>query len=89
MRNPLLLIVVVTNFGRLPCWFSFHPDLGCFSAVVCHTLFEPGVLKCLGGSNAPGWIVDEDFAEQVEKLLVERCRWRDDLLYDSQYETKS
>ena len=40
------------------------------------------MLKCLGGSDAFGWIVDEYLAQQVEKLLVERGRWRNDLLED-------
>ena len=47
------------------------------------------MLKRLGGSNASGRIVDEDFAEQVKKLLVERCRWRDNVLCESKYGMES
>lgn len=61
--------------------FAFHPDSCGFRPVVDDALFEPGVFQGLFCRDTLLRVIDEDFLEQVQKLLVEDGVWWDDLLY--------
>ena len=74
---PALIILKIQLFPRS---VPLHLDPRGFSAIIRNRLLEPLMLERLLGGETLLRIVDEDAAEKVEELLVERCGRGNDLL---------
>lgn len=74
----LLLIRVCIHLGST--LDPTPPDPCGLGAVVNEAFPEPRMPECLLGGKAFGRVVDEDFLEKVEKLLVEEVGGGNDVL---------
>lgn len=71
---------MVATIHQLAIALALAADARGLGAVVDEALFEPGVLEGVLGRDALFGVVDEDFLQQVEELLVEGCIRGDDFL---------
>lgn len=59
---------------------TVHAEFRRFRAVVDRALPEPRVSKRFLSGDPRLWVVKKDTSEQIEELLLEGTRWRDNLL---------
>jgi hypothetical protein len=58
--------------------FFSNPD--CLSAIVNKTLVKPWMLQRLLGGYALFWIIHKDLAQEIQKVLIEGCIGRYEVL---------